>query len=927
MKSLINGLVFLVLIFLLGACDRQLSDVEYVEKAQIHLDEGSWKAAAVQLKNAIQSNPDNAQARWLLGKLYVDLGDAEGAEKELLRAEELGVATGSVYPLLARALLLKGDVDALLEMKAVLVNSPAQRAEVIAAQGLGQLARGENDAAGDLVASALALAPDSPYVIVANARLSATRKETAEARRAVATLLQRSPGYAPAWTLLAELEVLDKQWEKAEAAYTESIKNRTDKRLDRLSRALIRIQRGDLEAAQSDLDQLRKQIPNDATFNYAQGLVRFRQKRLEEAKEAFERVLKANDTHALALYHLGLIHLKLGSLEQAQEFSSRYLARVPGSVPGRKLAATLALGEGRHLEAERLMRPVVQYFGEDTDALNLLASAYMGEGRFDQALTLLSRVVKLQPDSAAAHENLGRAMLKAGKPAEGVSQVRQSIAIDPDFSQAYLTLIAHYLGEDQVDQALVVARRYRDRFPDAVAAWNLVGRLELVHGKLEKAGETFRKALDLSPDDVLANFSLAAMAVKAGQYQVARQYYRDVLKGHSQHLGALLNLATLDAFEGNEKQMADRLQQAATQYPREPQPLVMLARYYLLKREPGKVQPLMVTLEDAQKTQPDVLEVLALSQIALQQYAEARYSLESLMKKRPGAAPLQFLLAHVYSALGERDKALLAVQKTLELDPGHIQARLVSANIKIREGKTGPARDDLAVLEQRAPADPKVLQLKAALSQLEGDPLKASAILEEAFEKFPDTSSLLALARQKWQIAHERISLDLEERWVRKHPEDVAAGLALAGFYTRLGETDKAIGMYRQVLRHDKGNVIALNDLAWLLRDRRPEEASRLASRASDLAPDSAGILDTLALVQMSSGDTERARRTIERAMRAAPDNPSIQFHGAQIAHAAGDVSGAGRLLESLLKNATEFPEREQAEELLQRLTTDRSRS
>ena len=57
--------------------------------------------AVIQLKNALQKEPANAEARYLLGTLLVQSGDISSGEKELRRALEHGYAPAAVVPELA----------------------------------------------------------------------------------------------------------------------------------------------------------------------------------------------------------------------------------------------------------------------------------------------------------------------------------------------------------------------------------------------------------------------------------------------------------------------------------------------------------------------------------------------------------------------------------------------------------------------------------------------------------------------------------------------------------------------------------------------------------------------------------------------------------------------------------------------------------
>jgi cellulose synthase operon protein C len=116
-------------------------------------------------------------------------------------------------------------------------------------------------------------------------------------------------------------------------------------------------------------------------------------------------------------------------------------------------------------------------------------------------------------------------------------------------------------------------------------------------------------------------------------------------------------------------------------------------------------------------------------------------------------------------------------------------------------------------------------------------------------------------------------------------------------------------------------NLVALNNLAWLIREKEPVQALDYARRAAELAPDSAEVLDTLAVVEYLNKDYRRAERSIDRALNQQPDNPSLLYHSAMIDVALEDESQARATLEELLESNAEFPELAEAKALLAQLT------
>jgi len=920
MNKIIKGFLGFCVIWLPVACSGSLSDVQYVDRAQDYLDQGDLNAATIELKNALEQNKENAQARMLLGEVYLEVGNAASAEKELRRASELGVADGAILPPLARALLMQGKYEELQALSLENLTAMDQKALVLAAQGLGKLVQGEVDAGTELIDQAVSLDPQSVYADVAKARQLAANQKYDLARKELDRVFELDANYAPAWNLLGFLEESDKNLAEAEAAYTKAAENRADNLEDLLKRATVRIQQKKYEAAQKDIDVLKNRAPQNTGVNYAQGLVYFHTNRLPEAKEAFDLTLGGNNRYPQALFFLSHIHLALGNRGQAEDYGNQFLAAVPNSISGRKLMATIELGNREYAAAEELIRPVVAYKGDDVAALNLLASSLLKQNKVDEAIVLLEKAASLQPDSASAQLRLGAGLLAGGKQAAGVEGIEKALEMDPRLQLAHAMLVNYYLDQKDFDKALKAAEAYRDQYPDSTAPYNLIGRVQIASGQETDAAKAFTRAREIAPGDPEASYNLAVLAITKQAYQEARGYYEDVLQYHEDNLLALVKLAALDALENKQQAMLEHLQQAVAAHPKVVWPRVLLARYYMTQGEPGKVTALMLELSKKQRQAPDVLEVMALSQLAQKQYYEAKYSLEQLIERQPDSAQAHFLLAQAHAGLGELAELKGELERTVGLAPRDFAARLALARMLLLVGQKEMVTEHLAVLNELSPEHPDVLRLKASLARAQGDRETASALLEDVFETSPSTASMLSVARQKWTMGDHAGALALQEQWTAEHPDDLAATLALASAYSREDQIDTAIIQFQQILEKEEQNVVALNDLAWHLRNKEPAKALEYAERAAELAPESAAVMDTFAVVLMKNGDFERAKRQIERVLVKKPKDPAFRYHGAMIDAAAGDKASALEALQSLLAEGGNFSEKAEAQQLLAEL-------
>ena len=144
-------LALLVSASLLTACSGEDS-ASLVKDAKSKLAAGDYKAAMIQLKNAVAEDDKNAEARYELGKLYFTQLDLASAEKEFRRAREAGLPASTVNPMIARVLLGQREYQRVLdELPAPTDNTPdsatLQALRATAALGLGQTEEARKSAA------------------------------------------------------------------------------------------------------------------------------------------------------------------------------------------------------------------------------------------------------------------------------------------------------------------------------------------------------------------------------------------------------------------------------------------------------------------------------------------------------------------------------------------------------------------------------------------------------------------------------------------------------------------------------------------------------------------------------------------------------------------------------------------------------------
>lgn len=109
------------------------------------------------------------------------------------------------------------------------------------------------------------------------------------------------------------------------------------------------------------------------------------------------------------------------------------------------------------------------------------------------------------------------------------------------------------------------------------------------------------------------------------------------------------------------------------------------------------------------------------------------------------------------------------------------------------------------------------------------------------------------------------------------------------------GRYAEAQALYEEILKLDPDNVVALNNLAWLLAytpSGNRDEALKLIERAIELRGPNPALLDTRGTIHLRKGDTAKALEDLKLASANAP-TAAILFHLAQAYASAGKGSEA----------------------------------
>ena len=877
------------------------------------------RIASIELLGVLESDPANAKARWLLATAQAKLGDWSAVESNAAKAAALGYPPDAVEPLRVRALLRQGKLDKVLGADpAGLSDGPmavvlALQAAALLGQDTALLGQGRRAEVRDKVTEALAHDPRSPDALMVSAMLAQRENLLPAARDSLTQAISIDDSNAAAWLQLGDIEVAAGDLKAARVAYEAAGTRAPADPAPLIKSALVGISLADYEGARHAIDAARKLTPTSADLSYAQGVLDYALDNNQDAVSALEESLHLNPAHLGALYYYGAVLAALGNTAMADDVVSRLLAQTPNNASARTLLGSIKKQAGQPAEAERLLRSALEADPNDTGALQLLTALLNEQGRSREAAHLLGQ------DEVIS----GIDLLVQGKVADGSRALETAIA-NANAKQGALAagpLIYAYLKQGYVDRALAVALAQQQQSPKEAMPWLLTGMVYLAKQDPDKATVAFQEAKARDPKNPAPYSNLALISMLRGKPEDARKQFEEALRNDPKNLSALLALSAMDAAQGREQAMLDRLKQAVEAHPQAIKPRVFLARYYLKKGQPDQVPVALGTLGENDAHNPAVLWVLAQSQLARNLNVDAVQTLKSLVAAEPDSPDAHFLYATALAKVQDVAPLREALAQVLRLKSDHLAARVALARLDVIQRNAAGAETGLEILKKQDPKHPDVLALDVLVARLQNDQTRVLAGLEKLFEVQPNTATLLDLSREQWSRGNRAAAISMRSEWIRKHPDDLAARLALARAYAVDGREDLAQSEYRAVLSRSENNVAALNDLAWLLRDKDAKSALDYAERALAVAPNSIDVKDTLAVVLLNNGDAAKALEYSAQCLERSASDPRFLYHNAQIRVAFGQHDEPLAILDRLEGlSDVEFPERAEAMALRERI-------
>lgn len=309
--------------------------------------------------------------------------------------------------------------------------------------------------------------------------------------------LKRHPDSLDGRIELALLLIKTSQFDAAEKLFQSVDK---DKRTGLVNyyhaRALIAMHRQ--EEAIPLLQQTLQDMPDFAEALTELAFLREQRGEYREARPLYERLLKLN--FAPQDIRLRLINVSL-QLNQPQK-AVTYVTQGPDETPFKLAAASLFVQARHFLQAEGILRRIVDAGGAPAEVYMLLADlSYQHRHDLPMALSWLDKVSDQGAEGWRIQLLRSQLLAESGQKEEALDTVRKAQKTWPDVVEFMEFEIRMLASDQKMTDALAVARKATARWPENGSLAFLLGSLLDENGKKDEAFSVMDNILKTQPDN------------------------------------------------------------------------------------------------------------------------------------------------------------------------------------------------------------------------------------------------------------------------------------------------------------------------------------------------------------------------------------------------------------------------------------------
>lgn len=898
------------------------SPAQLLTSAKDKLQRQEYRAATLELKTLLSTEPRSGEARFLMGRALLGENQPANALLEFDKAVEYGFSAAEVAPFAARAHVAQFEYEKALEKYGTAkAATPAGQADLLVELGTAKASLGNVTEAAQQANAALALVPDHAGAQMLLARLRVVASDVPGALAIVEKLTASPAANSEAWRLKGDLLLkVPEQRATALAAFTQAIK--LDKKNLLAYAALIQdsIATKDQKAAEAHLAALEQVDSRSPLTSYYASLVAMEGGDLNKAREKVLSLLKVAPENQMGLFLAGTIEYRRGALLEADAQLNKVLKLNPGLGSARLLLSKNYVRRGDAPKALALLQPLLKAKPPVAEAFSVAAEAQIQLGEEAAARGSYLQAVQLDPNDIHSRIALALDAAKRGKGEDGVLELRKLAARDSGLS-ADVALVDVLSRRRDFGPALEAVAEMARKAPKSPSPDLLKARLEAARGNRAGARAALESALAKDSMFVSAAAALSALDIEEKRGPEAVKRFDAILAADPGNAVALLALYAVRMELGAPpEELAVLIDRAVKAAPQDSAPRIAQIQLEMLRKDYRRALTFAQSAVASLPDRPELIEAIGNTYALVDDTNQALSAYRKLAALQPNSVIPQMRLADLHSKRLEPVAAIAALRRALAIKPDYLPAQGLLVANQIQMSRYDEAKAVARTVQQQQPQKAAGFIMEGDIATVRHDHAAAAAAYRLAFKREPvaDVAQKLygALLGQGKSADADAFAAD----WRVQHPKDAALILFIADEALLRKDYVQAERYYKDVVAVDPNHALALNNLAWLSMHAGRSDALELAQKANRIQPRQPAFMDTLGQILARKGDLNQAHDLLSLALEMSPDNPVYKLHYADVLIRQGKGREAKPLLSELARLGSKFDRQPEVQQLMGRL-------
>jgi tetratricopeptide (TPR) repeat protein len=570
----------------------------------------------------------------------------------------------------------------------------------------------------------------------------------------------------------------------------------------------------------------------------------------------------------------------------------------------------------REDDAVKLLRGMIERDKTWDPAYGLLAAVYASQKNENAVEEVFRLRLENNPTNEHSIVDFANFYLNTKREAQGEATIRRTLSDQKTYPNGRMLVGDFWSRAAEQEKAKdpgkalteAVKERYNKALTEYVAGAAQHDTNELTYqlrvastlfslGKPQEALNLARTLAQKNPKDTTAIVLYAGLLIDTGMKSNQQESIKELKKLVADNpknavLHYLLSRAYFELHD-TDKALSEALE-AIRGEPRLFDARAVAARVYVDRGQYGKALEQTELILNSQPSSPDGRLIKDRALIGMNETDKALPDLEDLVARYPKYRDARLRLGNVYLSAKEYSKAMAEYQKLWE--DKDLGGFLGVQTVLMLTGKPDQAvknlRDEVA-------ADPNNLDMLYALANAQAVmhlyPEAAANYQKILKTTLNSVDVWLRLGAVQQLMGQESQALASMMQAQHADPRNPEAFLRYAIMLDTGGKPREAIGAYEKVLGIDPGNMVALNNLAFIEAQQNQDldQALTYAERAKKLSPKSPEVSDTLGFIYYQKNLNMAALRELHSAVDSNPTNATFRLHLAMALLKSGDKSAA----------------------------------